>query len=92
MPDVILLLEHFVRLEWLEKRNPVCVAYLSAVAARREDLSLAPEFPSGLLIEETLDEMRGVIGAQEFEALWEQGQDGDPVKLLHGFFETKNRA
>jgi predicted ATPase/DNA-binding SARP family transcriptional activator len=92
LTNLILLLEHSARLEWLQNQGPNCVKYFSAAAAKREDLNLAPEFPISLLVEETLDEVRGVVGTNEFEALWEEGRNHNPAEFLQLLFEIKNRA
>lgn len=92
VPNLILLLEHLASLVWLQNQDPGCVVDFSAVAVKRASLNLAPEFPIGFLVEETLIEMRGVMAANEFEVLWEEGQNRDPAKRLQELLQTKNRA
>jgi predicted ATPase/DNA-binding SARP family transcriptional activator len=81
-PVTIALLEHLVRLDWLERRDPACVRNLSATAHKRLELQMPLEFPYDIFVNQTLEEIRQEINADEFIELWQDGRTLEPAQLL----------
>ena len=86
-PVTLDLLEHLARLDWLERQDPVYLRNLSAAAANRAESQQPLAFPFDVFVNQTIDQMRQAIDAQQFEALWQEGQGLDPVQLLQEILE-----
>jgi predicted ATPase/DNA-binding SARP family transcriptional activator len=80
--DEIGLLEHLTRLDWLERRDPACLRSLSAASTRRREIGVPIQYPLERFINEVIEQIRGEIGEEQFERLWQEGRDADAARLL----------